>query len=144
MVERSRAVRRAPRSVLAAIVALSLGVAACGDTTESSSGEPASSSAGEHTVDIDTFMFAPGTLQVAVGDTVTWTNKDNILHTVTSGDREYEPGNGGKVVATDKDGMFDEQLDGAGATATFTFTEAGSFHYFCDLHPGMEADIEVV
>ena len=88
-------------------------------------------------------MFVPGTIKIAVGGSVTWTNQDNILHTVTSGDREYAPDNGGLVVATNEDGMFDLQLDGSGATATVSFPDAGSFHYFCDLHPGMEADIEV-
>jgi plastocyanin len=88
-------------------------------------------------------MFTPKTVHVKVGDTVTWTNHDDILHTVTSGIREYEPGNSGHVTATHKDGMFDMQMNGKGATGKHTFTEAGTFHYFCDRHPGMEADVEV-
>jgi len=95
------------------------------------------------TVDIDTFMFRPKVLHVHVGDTVTWTNHDDILHTVTSGRRDYGPGNGGEVTETHKDGVFDMQLDGKDAKARYTFTKTGRFHYFCDRHPGMEADVDV-
>ena len=97
----------------------------------------------EHAVDIKTFQFDPKTIEVSVGDTVTWTNGDSILHTVTSGTREYDPNDSGRVVATNKSGDFDEQLDGKGSPAEVTFDEAGTYHYFCDRHPGMEADVEV-
>lgn len=133
------------RSALAVgLAALTLTAAACGDTATSGGGtaSPPAASGGA-TVEINTFMFSPDPLQVSVGDTVTWTNGDAILHTVTSGSREYNPTNSGLVTATNKDGMFDEQLDGKGSTAAFTFTKAGTYHYFCDRHPGMEADIEV-
>ncbi len=138
---------RRGRAVLAgALVAGSLLVAACGggsDDSSSAKEASATTAPARTSVAIDTFMFSPKALQVKVGATVTWTNHDNILHTVTSGTREYEPGDSGHVTATHKDGMFDMQLDGKGATATHTFTEAGTFHYFCDRHPGMEADVEV-
>jgi plastocyanin len=121
--------------------------AACGDTKDAPSGADQSATApateGAATVTIDTFMFTPEVVRIQVGDTVTWTNNDSILHTVTSGAREYDPQNSGLVTATNKDGLFDMQLDGRNATESFTFTEAGTFHYFCDRHPGMEADIEV-
>jgi plastocyanin len=137
------------RFLLAASVlaASSLFVAACGSGSDAASGTKHDTSttaaqAGPSVV-IDTFMFSPKTVQVKVGDTVTWTNHDDILHTVTSGTREYEPGNSGHVTATHKDGAFDMPMDGKGATGTHTFTAAGTFHYFCDRHPGMEADVEV-
>jgi plastocyanin len=94
-------------------------------------------------VEIDTFMFGPRRLDVHAGDTVTWTNHDNIVHTVTSGTREYAPTDSGLVTATHKDGMFDTPLDGPGSTTTFTFHDTGTFHYFCDRHPGMEAEVAV-
>lgn len=130
-----------------AFVVGSLFVAACGSSSDGASAAKetstsASAAAGTSVV-IDTFMFSPKTLHVKVGDTVTWTNHDDILHTVTSGTREYEPGDSGHVTATHKDGMFDMQMNGKGATGKHTFTNAGTFHYFCDRHPGMEADIEV-
>lgn len=131
----------------AVVLALSLAAAACGDTTAPSASGAASPGKSASTsgtaVVIDTFMFGPSLIKIHIGDTVTWTNKDAIHHTVTSGRREYAPGNGGQVTATNKDGMFDLELDGRGTTAQFTFPKAGSFHYFCDRHPGMEADVEV-
>jgi plastocyanin len=137
------------RSLLAAsLVSASLLAAACGGGADVASGNDRASSttaaapAGT-SVAIDTFMFTPTNLLLHVGDTVTWSNKDNILHTVTSGTRDYDPSDSGRVIATRKDGMFDMQLDGKGATAEFTFTKTGTFHYFCDRHPGMEADIDV-
>jgi plastocyanin len=117
-------------------------VAACGGgTAVATRSDP--SSTPTSTVTIDTFMFMPRVVHLHVGDTLTWTNRDDILHTVTSGTREYAPGNGGAVTSTHKDGLFDLQLDGRGATATFTFTAAGTHHYFCDRHPGMEAEVDV-
>lgn len=134
--------------LVAPLVAASLLVAACGGGAGAASGSTPMSSTSSSTsaatsVAIDTFMFMPKRISVRVGDTVTWTNGDNILHTVTSGMRDYDPSDSGRIVATHKDGLFDVQLDGKGATAGFTFAKAGTFHYFCDRHPGMEADIDV-
>jgi plastocyanin len=136
-----------------ALPVLVLGVvlagAACGGSdadqsaTSTTTAKPSATSAAGR-VEIDTFMFAPQALIVRVGQTVTWTNRDDILHTVTSGTREYERGNSGEVIASHKDGVFDQPLDGKGATATHTFAKSGTFHYFCDRHPGMEADVTVV
>lgn len=92
---------------------------------------------------IDTFAFAPKTVDIKVGTTLAWTNHDDITHTVTAGTREYDPTNSGLVTATHKSGMFDEPLAGKGATFSFKFTKAGTYHYFCDRHPGMEADVHV-
>lgn len=138
--------RRKARRVgpVACAVALSLLATACGRSNDGDADASARTDAPKvPAVVIDTFMFRPKALRVDIGDTVTWTSHDDILHTVTSGTRDYEPGNGGEVTATHKDGMFDMQLDGKGATARFTFTQAGTFHYFCDRHPGMEADVDV-
>lgn len=147
MIQTTRPRMSRPRGVvLASFVAIAVGVAACGGSDSSSTPDtkaaPAASQSGTDVV-IDTFMFGPTTIKVHVGDTVTWTNHDDILHTVTSGTREYASNDGGKVTATNKDGLFDMELDGRDSTGKHTFTEAGSFHYFCDRHPGMEADIEV-
>jgi plastocyanin len=133
-------------TVAAALLAGGLLVSGCGssdDASVSKAGSTTTKVADGTSVVIDTFMFSPKTVHVKVGDTVTWTNHDAILHTVTSGTRDYEPGNSGHVIATHKDGTFDMQLNGKDATAKHTFTKAGTFHYFCDRHPGMEADVEV-
>ena len=80
-------------------------------------------------IDIQGFKF-PATMDVAKGTTVTWTNKDTAKHTVTSGTRPA------------KDGKFDGQLDGAGVFS-FTFTDAGTYAYYCSLHNSMNATITV-
>ncbi|QEN12514.1 cupredoxin domain-containing protein [Mycolicibacterium sp. ELW1] len=77
-------------------------------------------------VGITNFAFTPATLTVKVGDTVTWTNKDEEPHTVVAGDGSFHsPG-----------------LD-ANATYSFTFTKAGSFDYICSIHPFMRGTVVV-
>lgn len=122
----------------AAVALLGLGLSACGGDDKAA--EPPAAGATAH---IKVFQFQPSPLKVKAGTTVTWVNDDDIGHTVTSGTREYAPGDSGKVAAVHKDGLFDTPLDGAGRKATYTFDKAGKFHYFCDRHPGMEADVEV-
>lgn len=143
---RPRTLGRAGRPrLICLVIAVGVLAGACGGSGSSSgpaSGKAASASKPTAVV-VDTFMFMPRMLSVHVGDSVTWTNHDDILHTVTSGTREYDPGDAGRVTATHKDGTFDMPLDGKGATATHTFGTAGTFHYFCDRHPGMEADVVV-
>jgi plastocyanin len=72
-----------------------------------------------------------------------WVNDDDIAHTVTSGKRTYEPGDTGKIAAVEKDGLFDMALDGQGKKGSYTFEKAGTFRYFCDRHPGMDAEVVV-
>jgi plastocyanin len=124
--------RTTRQAAVAGVVALAVVLAGCGSDADT-----------EYAVEIETFQFGPKTIEVEVGDTVTWTNNDAILHTVTSGTREYDPTDSGRVTKTDKSGRFDEQLDGKGSTAEVTFDEPGTYHYFCDRHPGMEADVDV-
>ena len=76
-------------------------------------------------VTIDNFTFTPAELNVKVGDTVTWTNHDDIPHTVVSAGKF-------RSKTTDTDGTF-----------SFTFTAAGDYKYFCSLHPHMTGMITV-
>jgi plastocyanin len=73
------------------------------------------------------YLFVPGSIQVKVGDTVTWTNDDETLHTVTSGSGTDE--NMGV--------LFDSGMMGKGKTFVHTFTVAGEYPYFCMVHPDM-------
>jgi plastocyanin len=78
------------------------------------------------TVNIDNFTFAPQNLTVKAGTTVIWRNEDDIPHTVASSTRVF------KSKALDTNDSF-----------SFTFTEPGSYTYFCSLHPHMTAKIVV-
>src|ERR1700674_2516828 len=77
-------------------------------------------------VKIDNFSFGPGTLTVAVGTTVTWTNRDDIPHTVVSTDGVFKS----KVLDTDE-------------KFSFTFNKPGAFPYFCSIHPKMTGKVVV-
>jgi plastocyanin len=83
-------------------------------------------------VDIHVFQFTPRALSVSRGTTVTFTNGDDIDHTVTSGDRSHP------------DGRFDDRLGGTGSMATVAFSDPGTFAYHCAIHPGMDATITVL
>lgn len=88
--------------------------------------QPQSSGAGRSEVKIDNFSFTPGTVTVSVGTAVRWTNRDDIPHTVVSDDKIF------KSRALDTDEEF-----------TYTFTKAGTYSYFCSLHPKMTGKIVV-
>ena len=77
-------------------------------------------------VKIDNFSFGPTTITVPVGTTVTWTNRDDIPHTVVSDDKIFKS----KVLDTDE-------------KFSFTFTKAGTYPYFCSIHPKMTGKVVV-
>jgi plastocyanin len=76
-------------------------------------------------VKIGNFTFGPQELKVKSGTTVTWTNEDDIPHTVVSP-------NAFRSKALDTDDKF-----------SFTFTTPGTYKYFCSLHPHMTGTIVV-
>jgi predicted secreted protein with PEFG-CTERM motif len=73
--------------------------------------------------------FDPAEAIIDVGGEVTWKNTDSAAHTATSGDLQSDPDN----VGTE----FDSSLFGPGKTFSKTFEEAGTFPYFCMVHPWM-------
>ena len=73
------------------------------------------------------YLYQPNTTQVKVGDTVSWTNDDDTLHTVTSGSGTDE--NAGA--------SFDSGMMGTGKIFEHSFTTAGEYPYFCIVHPDM-------
>jgi plastocyanin len=77
-------------------------------------------------VKIDNFSFGPAALIVAVGTTVTWVNHDDIPHNVVSTDGAFKS----RVMDTDE-------------KFSFTFTKAGTFPYFCGIHPKMTGKVVV-
>ncbi len=78
-------------------------------------------------VKIDNFTFVPAETKIKPGDTVVWENVDDIPHTVVS-----------SPVGTFKSKALDTS-----DTFSFTFANAGSFDYFCSLHPHMKGKIVV-
>jgi plastocyanin len=81
--------------------------------------------AGDTEVHIDNFVFQPAQLNVKVGTTVTWTNRDDIPHTVVCV------------------GKFRSKTMDTDDSFSFTFTAAGDYKYFCSLHPHMTGMIRV-
>jgi len=79
-------------------------------------------------VKIDNFSFSPTNLTIAVGTTVTWVNHDDIPHSVVSSDEPQVF----KSKALDSDDRF-----------SFTFTNAGTYGYFCSIHPKMTGKVVV-
>jgi plastocyanin len=77
-------------------------------------------------VTIDNFTFAPAALTVSLGTTVTWINHDDIPHTVVEKNKVF------RSKALDTDDSY-----------SFTFTQAGTYDYFCGLHPHMVGKIIV-
>jgi len=83
------------------------------------------------TITIQTFQFRPNPIEVQAGTQITWINQDDIRHTVTSGTPE------------NRDGRFDVPLAGKGTNFSFTFTQPGTYSYFCDRHQHMRGQIHV-
>jgi plastocyanin len=77
-------------------------------------------------VKIDNFTFVPQRVTVKAGTTVTWTNEDDIPHTVAATAKAF------RSKALDTEDKF-----------SFTFTTPGTFEYFCSLHPHMTGTIVV-
>jgi plastocyanin len=126
------------------LIVLSLGFAACGDsddetsmgtdpapatTTEPADSAPAPSGEAQRSekVEIVEFTYGPDPVTVQVGGKVTWLNEDTAPHTATA-----------------DDGSFDTGTLDRGKLGSETFKEAGTFPYFCEVHPTMHGTVEVV
>jgi plastocyanin len=130
----------------AGLVVLSLGLVACGGSgSDSSSSEAETTPSGQESgsaesepapsgeaakaekVQIVEFSYEPDPVVVQVGGKVTWQNQDPAPHTATA-----------------DDGSFDTGTIEKGKLGSATFKEAGTFTYFCEIHPTMHGTVEVV
>lgn len=111
------------REAGAATAAVSHSAAARTRTAKS----PRRAQAADPVVTISDFNFTPNSITIHVGSTVTWTNKGPSAHTATA-----------------QDGSFSTGVLQRGASASHTFTRAGTFSYFCQIHPFMRGTIVVV
>jgi plastocyanin len=130
--------------LLAAVLSLSLVLAACGDDDGGDSGgteaaddggsdQPADDyggGSGEAECDADVCasgsQFAPAEVSISAGEDVTWTNLDSIEHTVTADDGAVDSG---------------ELAEGDGFD--FTFESSGEFGFHCEIHPSMTGTVSV-
>jgi plastocyanin len=77
-------------------------------------------------VRVDNFSFGPETLTVPANSTVTWVNKDDVPHVIASNDGLF------RSKALDTEDKF-----------SFTFNKAGTYSYYCSIHPKMVGKIVV-
>jgi plastocyanin len=117
--------QRGCRTVGGAIVLLGLLLLLLGPGGEAASAGGSAQASATKTVSIRNFAFRPGTLTIAKGSQVTFTNADNVAHT-----------------ATDK-GAFDTGRIKAGKSATVRFKQKGTFAYHCKLHTYMRGKVIV-
>jgi plastocyanin len=106
------------------IAAMLVAMLAARQTTQAAA--PAAPAAAGADVKIDNFSFTPATLSVAVGTQVTWTNGDDIPHTIVTEDKTIKS----KVLDTDE-------------KFTYTFDKPGTYSYFCSIHPKMKGTVVV-
>jgi plastocyanin len=106
-------------------IAAMLIVMLVGRETTQAAAPPAPAAAGAE-VKIDNFSFTPATITVAVGTQVTWTNRDDIPHTIVTEDKTVKS----KVLDTDE-------------KFSATFDKPGTYSYFCSIHPKMKGTIVV-
>jgi len=117
---------------LLTVSVISLGVTACamaGQAPQQNSTAVAAASDSKPSapaINIDNFSFMPAALTVPAGTKVVWTNHDDIPHTVVERSQKF------KSKGLDTDDSF-----------SYTFTEAGTYEYFCGLHPKMVGKIIV-
>jgi plastocyanin len=133
-------------ALVPALVAISFAFAACGgdsstdssgdttaapDTTATESSEsttaPSGQAARSEKVDIVEFTYGPDPVVVQVGGKVIWMNEDTAPHTATA-----------------DDGSFDTGTLERGKLKSETFKKAGTYTYFCQIHPTMHGTVEVV
>ena len=107
----------------AAVVLIAIVLLSAGSPSVKANDQPLAPNA---EVKIDNFSFGPQTLTVPVGATVTWTNRDDIPHTVVS-----------------TDGVFKSKVRDTDETFSYTFTKAGTYPYFCSIHPKMTGQVMV-
>jgi len=94
-----------------------------GSTSVTAADQPPAANA---EVKIDNFSFGPQTVTVPVGATVIWINHDDIPHTVVS-----------------TDGVFKSKVRDTDEKFSYTFTKAGTYPYYCTIHPKMAGKVVV-
>ena len=116
------------RRTISALAALSVAVVGAAALMRDGKVAAAAAPAMKPAITIDNYSFTPGTLTVKRGTTVTWTNKDDDVHTIKGADGPE---------------AFSSPALESGARFGFTFQHAGTYHYICTVHPYMHGVIVV-
>ena len=131
----ARPIPLVPRAALVALTgALVLLTAACGNDAPPAKSVARAADAPPGAgapVAVQLFQFQPSPIQVKSGTAITWTNRDETVHTVTSG----APGAA--------DGRFNGTLDGKDTSFQFTISQPGTYAYFCARHDSMRGEVRV-
>lgn len=112
-------------AIIGLLVLSAFALTACGSKTPSTTPGSSGGTSGGASVAMQNFAFSPATVEIKVGESVTWTNNDSVSHTVD--------GDGG-IASGDMAG---------GATYTKKFDTAGTFAYKCSIHPSMTGKVVV-
>ena len=112
--------------IFSLVVAAAVATAVSTHAAQASSSAVAADGKAGTAVTIDNFSFSPATLTVPDGTTVVWTNKDDIPHTVVERNQKF------KSKGLDTDDAY-----------SYTFSEPGTYEYFCGMHPKMVGKIVV-
>lgn len=107
------------------LVISALFLSGCSHKSSQEKISPPVMSRSDSTISIKNFSFSPSIVTIKIGTTITWTNNDSVLHTVTSIDN------------------FDSGNIAQGKTFSYTFDEVGIFEYLCTIHPYMQGKIIV-
>ncbi len=97
-----------------------------GDGYGNNNPPPSNPPSTSNSITISMMQFSPAETHVPVGTTVTWTNNDNMNHTVT-----------------DTGGSFDSGPFGNGQKFSYTFKTKGTFNYKCTIHTNMQGKVVV-
>jgi plastocyanin len=95
-------------------------------TSDTTGFSPTTSTTATNEVVMQNLAFEPATLKIRAETVVTWRNDDSMSHTVTA-----------------RDGSFESSTMSHGGTFSFTFTQKGTFEYYCKIHPSMKGSIIV-
>jgi plastocyanin len=115
--------------LLSSLMLAGCSAASASPTATTPSGPQAQVRMTSSTTNVSGFQFSPDAVTIKVGTTVVWTNSTIAPHTTTS--------DSGSAVT------WDSGLINPGKTFSFTFTQTGTFHYHCSVHPTMVGTITV-
>jgi plastocyanin len=117
---------RKMRSLLFSFLFMILIIPGCSDNgTDPGGGDPPANE-----IWIQNNTFRPASITIVAGTTLTWVNKDNVTHTVTSG-------------SGSPSGVFDSGNLARDQSFSFTFETTDTYNYYCKLHPNMTGSVTV-